>query len=79
MRFSCEFSETSKLLLPSIFQETSDMSVAAVGVFNIFSVHVISLVVAFLAIVAVFVYIPFVSDFAFWFMFAAYVGLAGHR
>jgi hypothetical protein len=59
--------------------ETSDMSVAAVGVFNIFSVHVVSLVVAFLALVAVFVYIPFVSDFAFWFMLAAYIGLAGHR
>jgi hypothetical protein len=55
------------------------MSVAAVGVFNVFSVHVISLVVAFLAVVAVFVYIPFVSDYAFWFMLAAYIGLAGHR
>ena len=55
------------------------MTVAAVGVFNIFSVHVVSLVIAFLAIVAVFVYIPFVSDFAFWFLFSAYVCLAGHR
>jgi hypothetical protein len=55
------------------------MSVAAVGVFNIFGVHVVSLIVAFLALVAVFVYIPFVSDFAFWFMLAAYIGLAGHR
>jgi hypothetical protein len=55
------------------------MSGAAVGVFNIFSVHVISLVVAFLALVAVFVYIPFVSDYAFWFMLAAYIGLAAHR
>jgi hypothetical protein len=68
-----------KLFIQLSFQETGDMSVAAVGVFNIFSVHVISLIVAFLALVAVFVYIPFVSDFAFWFMFAAYVGLAGHR
>jgi hypothetical protein len=59
--------------------EASNMSVAAVGVFNIFSVHVISLCVAFLALVSVFVYIPFVSDFAFWFMLAAYIGLAGHR
>ena len=50
-----------------------------VAVFNIFSVHVVSLIVAFLAVVAVFVYIPFVSDFAFWFMFVAYVMLAGHR
>lgn len=47
--------------------------------FNIFSVHVISLIVAILAIVAVFVYIPFVSEYAFWFLFAAYVSLAGHR
>jgi hypothetical protein len=61
------------------FLETSEMSGAAAAAFNIFSVHVISLVVAFLALVAVFVYIPFVSDYAFWFMFAAYVGLAAHR
>jgi hypothetical protein len=27
----------------------------------------------------VFVYIPFVSDNAFWFMLAAYIGLAAHR
>jgi hypothetical protein len=47
--------------------------------FNIFSVHVVSLIIAILAIVAVFVYIPFVSDYAFWFLFAAYVSLAGHR
>src|SRR5258706_15002217 len=55
------------------------MSVAAVGVFNNFSVHIISLCAAFLALVSVFVYIPFVSGFAFWFMLAAYIGLAGHR
>ncbi len=47
--------------------------------FNIFSVHVISLIIALLAVVAVFVYIPFASDYAFWFMVAAYVMLAGHR
>jgi hypothetical protein len=47
--------------------------------FNIFSVHVVSLIIALLAIVAVFVYIPFVSDYAFWFLFVAYVSLAGHR
>jgi len=41
------------------------MSVAAVGVFNLFSIHVVSLLVAFLALVAVYVYIPFVSDYAF--------------
>jgi hypothetical protein len=47
--------------------------------FNIFSVHVISLIVAGLALVAVFVYIPFVSEHAFWFLVAAYIMLAGHR
>ncbi len=49
------------------------------AVFNVFSVHVISLIVALLAVVAVFVYIPFVSAYAFWFMVAAYIMLAGHR
>jgi hypothetical protein len=73
------FFKDEQNLVRAGFQETGDMSVAAVGVFNVFSVHVISLVVAFLAIVAVFVYIPFVSDYAFWFMLAAYIGLAGHR
>jgi hypothetical protein len=62
-----------------MFSGDCNMTVAAVGVFNIFSVHVVSLVVAFLALVAVFVYIPFVSDYAFWFMLAAYIGLAAHR
>ncbi len=47
--------------------------------FNIFSVHVISLLIAFLSVVAVYVYIYFVSDFSFWFMFAAYVMLASDR
>ena len=47
--------------------------------FNIFSVHVVSLVVALLAVVAVFVYMPFVSDYAFWLMVAAYVMLASYR
>jgi len=47
--------------------------------FNIFSVHVICSIIAVLAIVSVFVYIPFVSDYAFWFLFVAYVSLAGHR
>lgn len=50
-----------------------------VAVFNVFSTHIVSLVVAGLALVAVFVYIPFVSDYAFWFMVAAYVMLAAHR
>ena len=66
-------------LILAKLSETCDMTVAAVGVFNIFSIHVVSLVVAFLALVAVFVYIPFVSDYAFWFMLAAYIGLAAHR
>jgi hypothetical protein len=48
-------------------------------VFNIFSVHVVSLLIAFLSVVAVYVYIYFVSDFAFWFMFSAYVMLAAER
>jgi hypothetical protein len=47
--------------------------------FNIFSVHVVSLIIAGLAAVAVFVYIPFVSDYAFWFLVGAYVMLAGYR
>ena len=47
--------------------------------FNIFSVHIISLLVAGLAVVAVFIYIPIVSDYAFWFLVAAYVMVAGHR
>ena len=47
--------------------------------FNIFSVHVVSLVIAGLAVVAVFVNMPFVSDYAFWFMVAAYIMLAGYR
>jgi len=47
--------------------------------FNIFSVHIISLLIAGLSVVAVFVYIPFVSDYAFWFLVAAYVMVAGHR
>jgi hypothetical protein len=37
------------------------------------SVHIFSLLVAGLAVVSVFVYIPFVSDYAFWFLLFAYV------
>lgn len=56
------------------------MSVAVgVGAFNLFSIHVVSLCIALLALVAVFVYIPFVSEYAFWFMLAAYIGMAAHR
>jgi len=50
-----------------------------VAVFNVFSSHVVSLVVALLALVAVFVHIPFVSEYAFWFMTAAFVMAATHR
>jgi hypothetical protein len=47
--------------------------------FDILSVHVVSLLIVGLAIVAVFVYIPFVSDYAFWFALAPDIMLAGHR
>ena len=47
--------------------------------FNIFSVHVVSLIVAGLSVVAVFVHLPFVSDYAFWFLVAAYIMVAGYR
>jgi hypothetical protein len=42
---------------------------------NIFDVNVVAMLIAGLAIVAVFCYIPFVSDYAFWFMLAAYIML----
>ncbi len=51
----------------------------AVVVFDIFSGHRISLLIAFLSLVAVFVYIPFVSEYAYWFLMAAYVIMAAHR
>ena len=38
-----------------------------------------SLVIAILAVVSLFVAIPFVSDYAFWFAVLAYVLLAGSR
>jgi hypothetical protein len=46
---------------------------------NIFTVHYISLVLVGLSIIAVFTYIPVISDFAFWFALAAYLMLWGHR
>jgi hypothetical protein len=46
---------------------------------NIFTVHYVSLVMVGLAIVAVFNYIPLVSDFAFWIVLAAFVMLWGYR
>ena len=47
--------------------------------FNIFDVHVVTLIIAGLAVVSVFVYIPVVSNYAFWFLLAAYIMLAGYR
>jgi hypothetical protein len=44
-------------------------------VFDIFSVHVVAMFIAGLSLIAVFVDIPFVSNFAFWFMLAAYLVL----
>jgi hypothetical protein len=41
--------------------------------------YVLSLILAGLAIVGVFIEIPFVSEFAFWVLVAAYVMLAGMR
>jgi hypothetical protein len=46
---------------------------------NIFSVHHVSLVMVGLSIIAVFTYIPLVSEFAFWFALAAYIILWGYR
>jgi hypothetical protein len=50
-----------------------------VAVFEIFSGHRVSLLIAFLSLVSVFAYIPFVSDYAYWFLMAAYVILAAQR
>jgi hypothetical protein len=44
-------------------------------VFDIFSVPIVAMLIAGLSLVAVFIYIPFVSNFAFWFMLAAYMML----
>jgi hypothetical protein len=46
---------------------------------NIFSVHYTSLVMVGLAIIAVFNYIPFVSEFAFWVVLAAFIMLWGYK
>ena len=42
-------------------------------------VFLISVILAGLAIVGVFIPIPFVSDYAFWVAIAAYILLASHR
>jgi hypothetical protein len=45
-------------------------------VFDSSDIYAFSLVLAALALISVFIYIPLVSDFAFWILFAAYVLLA---
>ncbi len=47
--------------------------------FDTYSIHLISIVIAGLAVVSVFKYIPFVSEHAFWIMVAAYALLAGFQ
>jgi hypothetical protein len=42
-------------------------------------VFTISLILAALALVGVFIEIPFVSNYAFWVLMAAYILLAGNR
>ena len=42
-------------------------------------VHLIALVIGIMAILAVFIEIPFVSEYAFWFMTVAFLMLASHR
>ena len=44
--------------------------------FDVSGVHVLSLVLAGLAVIAVVDYIPVISDIAFWIMLAAYALLA---
>jgi hypothetical protein len=45
---------------------------------DIFNVNLVAMLIAGLAIVAVFVYVPVVSDFSFWFMLTAYLMLFHH-
>jgi hypothetical protein len=61
-----------------IFWEAS-AEMTTVAVFEVFSGHRVSLYIAFLSLVSVFAYIPFVSDYAYWFLMAAYVILAAQR
>lgn len=46
---------------------------------NIFTAHYISLVLVGLSVIAVFTYIPVVSDFAFWIALAAFIMLWRYR
>jgi hypothetical protein len=46
--------------------------------FDIFNVHNVSLILVLLGVVAVYQYIPVVSEYAFWFVLAAYMMLVHH-
>jgi hypothetical protein len=61
------------------FREAWTEMATTVVVFEFFSGHRVSLYIAFLSLVSVFVYIPFVSEYAYWFLMAAYVILAAQR
>ena len=71
----CAVEQTSAEILGRLWAKMA----TAVVVFDIFSGHRVSLLIAFLSLVAVFVYIPFVSDYTYWFLMAAYVIIAAHR
>jgi hypothetical protein len=51
----------------------------AYAMFDIFNVHNVSLILVLLGIVAVYQYIPIVSDYAFWFVLAGYMMLVQHQ
>ena len=44
--------------------------------FDIFNVHIVSLILVGLGIVSVFEYIPYVREYAFWVVLAGYIMLA---
>jgi hypothetical protein len=46
---------------------------------NVYTAHYVSLILVGVSVVAVFTYIPVISDFAFWFALAAYMLLWGYR
>ena len=81
--YACpQYNQDSSLQTRSAFAVESRADFAGIrasAMFNIFSVHIISLLIAGLSVVSVFVYIPLVSDYAFWVLVAAYVMVAGHR
>jgi hypothetical protein len=51
----------------------------ASAVFDTQDFYVFAIVLAALAVISVFVYIPLVSDFAFWILFAAFVLLVQYE